>query len=184
MTSAFHTHDEPGRPRRHRREGDRLNIWTERLERGHLPLLERWIGRGDGELTANDLPTEAERLAAWYERAAAEPGRLDCLALVYETPVGVAGVRRIRGQEEAELYLLLGETGYNALRTATYVSLRMLDRAFGDLGSARVTVQVRAEQAWLSEVLERMGFIRTAAEEKLIALAVEKENYLSRKYLF
>ena len=183
MTPAFFTHHEPGRPRRHRREGDRLNIWTERLERGHLPLLERWIGRGDGELTANDLPTEAERLAAWYERAAAEPGRLDCLTLVYETPVGVAGVRRIRGQE-AELYLLLGETGYNALRTATYVSLRMLDRAFGDLGSARVTVQVRAEQAWFSEVLERMGFIRTAEGEKLCALAVEKEHYLSRKYLF
>ena len=160
-------------------------MWTERLERGHLPLLRRWIGRGDGALTPHDLPPEADKLTAWFDDCAAEPGRLDCLVSVYETPVGVAGLRRCGGQDgTATLYLLLGEVNYNPLRTATCVTLRMLDRAFLDLGLARVEMQVCAGHAWYPEVLERMGFTRTDAQDGTIRLAVEKDAFLSRKYLF
>ena len=61
-----------------------------------------------------DLSEEAHELESWFDMCAAEPGRLDCLALVYETPVGVAGLRRRHGQKDTlELYLLLGEVGYN-----------------------------------------------------------------------
>ncbi len=161
-----------------------MNIWTERLESAHLPMLRRWLGREDGALTPNDLPSEAAALEAWFARCAAEAGRHDCLALVYETPVGIAGLRRGGGPEEAELYLFLGETGYNALRTATYVALRMLDRAFLELGLEGVTARVCARHEWFAEPLARMGFSLTEARDGMLDLRVEKAAFLSRKYLF
>ena len=162
-----------------------MDIWTERLARRHLPALERWAGHADGALTPNDLPAEAGGLAAWFETCSANPERLDCLALVYETPVGVTGLHWCGGQDgTAELYLLLGEVNYNPLRTATYVTLRMLDRAFLELGFRCVTVRVRAQHRWYIEVLEQMGFSRTAENSEAISLAVEKEVLLNRKYLF
>ena len=162
-----------------------MDIRTERLERGDLPALERWAGHTDGALTPNDLPVEAGGLAAWFEACSADPERLDCLALVYETPVGVAGLQRLGSQDgTAELYLLLGEVNYNPLRTATYVTLRMLDRAFLDLGFRRVTARVCAQHTWYLEVLEQMGFSRTAENCEAISLAVEKAAFLNRKYLF
>lgn len=162
-----------------------MNIWTERLERGHLSMLERWIGRADSALTANDLPAEAGALRDWFENAQAEPGRLDCLALVYETPVGVTGLLPCAGREgTAALYLLLGERNYNPLRTATYVSLRMLNRAFGELGLTRVETRVGAENGWFLDALERMGFSCGEEREDTICLAVEKARFLDRKYLF
>ena len=162
-----------------------MDIRTERLVRGDLPALERWAGHTDGALTPNDLPVEAGGLAAWFEACSADPERLDCLALVYETPVGVAGLQRLGSQDgTAELYLLLGEVNYNPLRTATYVTLRMLDRAFLDLGFRRVTARVCAQHTWYLEVLEQMGFSRTAENCEAISLAVEKAAFLNRKYLF
>ena len=162
-----------------------MNIWTEQLVRRHLPLLEAWAGRTGGAVTPNDLPASAEELARWFERREAEPGRLDCLALVYETPVGLVGLRRIAEREtEAELYLLLCELGYNPLRTATYLCLRMLDRAFLDLGLELVTLRLLPGGTWFLEALERMGFSPTEEGDGTISLAVEKNTYLSRKYLF
>ena len=52
-----------------------MNIWTERLERRHLSMLERWIGRADSALTANDLPAEAGALRDWFENTQAVPGQ-------------------------------------------------------------------------------------------------------------
>ncbi|MBR1456296.1 MAG: hypothetical protein IJ594_03940 [Oscillospiraceae bacterium] len=162
-----------------------MDIWTQQLQRRHLPLLTRWLGRDGGALTPHDLPREADGLARWFEACAAEPGRFDCLALVYETPVGLAGLRRGDAPaDEAELYLLLCEVGYNPLRTATYVTLRMLDRAFLERGLARVTVRVSARHARFLEALERMGFSRTEDRGDTVCLAVDKAAFLARKYLF
>ena len=162
-----------------------MDVRTERLERGDLPALERWAGHTDGALTPNDLPAEADGLAAWFEACRADAERLDCLALVYETPVGVTGLQWHGEQTDtAELVLLLGETGYNPLRTATFVTLRMLDRAFLELGFRRVTVRVHAQHAWFPDVLDQMGFARTAEENDAVSLSVEKNVFLSRKYLF
>ena len=162
-----------------------MDIWTETLERAHLPLLARWLDRADGALTPNDLPGDAAALPAWFERCAAEPGRLDCLALVYETPVGLAGLRQSGASEgAAALSLFLGERNYNPLRTATYLTLRMLDRAFLDLGLSQVHMEVHVRFGWYLEALERMGFQRGAEDGGRIPLRVEKERYLSRKYLF
>ena len=80
-----------------------MDIWTERLERRHLPAVERWLGREAGALTPNDLPRTAEALSGWYEACAAEAGRLDCLVRVYETPVGLAGLRQTAMPDTAEL---------------------------------------------------------------------------------
>ena len=162
-----------------------MNIWTEQLERRHLPIVEAWLGRRDGALTPNALPENAAALPGWFEDCAAEAGRLDCLVLVYETPVGLAGLRRQNGRETAaELYLLLCEKNYNPLRTATYAALRMLDRAFLELGLERVKVRACARCGWFLEALEKMGFVRETEEEDLVGLAVEKADYLDRKYLF
>ena len=99
--------------------------------------------------------------------------------------MGVAGLRRVGGRkDEAELALLLGERNYNPLRTATYVTLRMLDRAFGEMGFSHVETRVCAEQTWFLDALERMGFSRMEEGDGLIGLAVAKEAFLDRKYLF
>ena len=162
-----------------------MDIWTERLMRRHLPLLEHWVGRRDGAMTPNDLPREEEKLEAWYEACSAEPGRLDCLVSIYETPVGLSGLRQNSSQGgTAELYLLLCEMNYNLLRTATYTTLRMLDFAFLELGFARAAAQVYAQHRWYSDVLEQMGFVRGADLDGLVGLSVEKAIYLDRKYLF
>lgn len=162
-----------------------MDIWTERLVRRHLPLLECWVRRREGAMTPNDLPREAEKLAAWYEACSADPGRLDCLVSVYETPVGLSGLRQHSGQSDtAELHLLLCELSYNPLRTATYTTLRMLDHAFLELGFNRAAVQIYAKHGWYLNVLEQMGFTRTIELDGLISLSVEKSVYLDRKYLF
>ena len=162
-----------------------MDIWTERLEQRHLPMLAHWIGRTAGAITPNDLPTDAGELPRWYESSSAEPGRLDCLIRVYDTPVGLAGLRRCDGRKEAtELYLQLYEVNYNPLRTATYATLRMLDRAFLELKLDCVGIRVFAQHRDYLEALERMGFSQTAADSETISAAVEKERYLSRKYLF
>lgn len=162
-----------------------MDIWTERLERRHLPLLERWAGRGEGALTPNDLPPDTENLATWYETCSAEQGRLDCLISVYETPVGIAGLRRQGWQSEtAELYMLFCELNYNLLRSATYATLRMLDRAFLELGFERAVVYVHARHGWYADVLEQMGFSHGAEQDGTLLLSSEKSVYLDRKYLF
>ncbi len=162
-----------------------MNIWTEKLEKSHLPELRRWHGRRDGALTPNDLPEDAERLPQWFEAGRTEAGRLDCLVLAYETPVGLAGLRQCGAEPgTAELSLLLGEVNYNLLRTATYAALRMLDRAFLDLGFERAVARVDARHAWFADTLEQMGFSREAERDGLILLRAEKSAFLSRKYLF
>ena len=162
-----------------------MDIWTERLKQRHLPLLEPWVGRASGRMTANDFPREAGKLCQWLEKNITDPDRIDCLVLVYETAVGIAGLRKCYESENtAELYLLLGETNYNPLRTATYATLRMLDRAFLSCGYERVDARVTGGHKEYMEALERMGFSRTEEKNDMIYVSVEKKSFLDRKYLF
>ena len=161
-----------------------MDIWIEQLVRRHLPTAEHWLGRTAGKLTPNDLPSDASELDLWFETCTAEPGRLDCLALVYETPVGVVGLRQTADQDTAELYLMMGEVGYNLLRTAAYVTLRMLDRAFSEAEIRRVAVHVSSQHEWFVDTLEQMGFSKMGTEAGIVSLRVEKSAYLNRKYLF
>lgn len=158
-----------------------MDIWTERLERRHLVIVERWVGRTAGALTPNDLPDAAEALADWFSRGAAEPGRLDCLLRVYDTPVGLASLRRSAEADTAELSLLLCEVGYNPLRTATYAAMRMLDRAFSELGFARVRLRLAQASGEIPGAFRRMGFAPVGEND---ILEVDRETFHSRKYLF
>ncbi len=162
-----------------------LNIWTEQLKGLQLTVLERWIGRRDGAVTPNDLPEKADELSRWFEICATDPERLDYLVLAYETPVGLAGLRWHGKQEgTAELYLLFGEVNYNLLRTATYAALKMLDRAFLDLGFFCVTIRIKLSHDWFLDTLKQMGFSCTGKRDGFIHCSVEKNEYLHRKYLF
>ena len=162
-----------------------MDIWTERLKQEHLPLLERWAGRSKGKLTENDLPTELHEIQTWFKACTAEPGRLDFLALIYDTPVGIAGIQKCSVQSAvAELYLLIGETNYNLVRTATYVTLKMLDRAFLELNSDRVVIRPEENNRWFLEMLEQMGFERLKEPDGSLCLVVEKEKFQQRRYLF
>ena len=149
-----------------------MDIWTEQFLRQHLPILERWLNRTAGTLTANDLPEKAEMLPKWFEQRA----QGDFLISVYETPVGVGG---LRGNE---FYLFLGEVGYNLIRTATYATLRILDQAFIKLDTVTVWVY-RNHKEYLS-VLKTMGFSQIDEKDDLIRVSVQKKELESRKYLF
>ncbi len=149
-----------------------MNIWTEQLQRQHLTLLECWLDRNAGTLTANDLPENAELLTEWFEQRA----QADYLISVYETPVGVGG---LRGNE---FYLFLGEVGYNLIRTATYSTLRILDQAFIKLDT--VTAWVYSDHKEYLSALKTMGFSQVDEKDDLIRVSVQRRELGSRKYLF
>ena len=149
-----------------------MDIWTEQFLRQHLPILERWLNRTAGTLTANDLPEKAEMLPEWFEQRA----QGDYLISVYETPVGMGG---LRGNE---FYLFLGEVGYNLIRTATYATLRILDQAFIQLNT--VSAWVYSDQKEYLSALKTMGFSQIDEKDDLIRVSVQKKELESRKYLF
>ena len=149
-----------------------MDIWTEQFLRQHLPILERWLNRTAGTLTANDLPEKAEMLPKWFEQRV----QGDFLISVYETPVGVGG---LRGNE---FYLFLGEVGYNLIRTATYATLRILDQAFIQLNT--VSAWVYSDQKEYLSALKTMGFSQIDEKDDLIRVSVQKKELESRKYLF
>ena len=149
-----------------------MDIWTEQFLRQHLPILERWLNRTAGILTANDLPEKAEMLPEWFEQRA----QGDFLISVYETPVGVGG---LRGNE---FYLFLGEVGYNLIRTATYATLRILDQAFIHLNT--VSAWVYSDQKEYLSALKTTGSSQIDEKDDLIRVSVQKKELESRKYLF
>ena len=149
-----------------------MNIWTEQLQRQHLTLLDRWLNRTAGTLTANDLPDNAEMLTDWFEQR----GQADSLISVYETPVGVGG---LRGNG---FYLFLGEVGYNLIRTATYATLRILDQAL--INHDTVTAWVYGSHKEYLSALKTMGFSQIDEKGDMIRVSVQKIELLSRKYLF
>ena len=149
-----------------------MDIWTEQLQKRHLPILESWLGRSAGALTPNDLPKEVNQLSSWFDQRLGS----DFLISVYETPVGVAGLR------DNEFYLFLGEVGYNLVRTATYATLRILDQAFTIFDSA--TVRVYENRHEYLSALNTMGFRQLSEENGLVRLSVQKTEFQSRKYLF
>ena len=162
-----------------------MNIEAESLEPRHLPILRNWTGRTAGAPTPNDFPQNAAEVAQWFELLAAESGRMDCLVSVYDTPVGIAGLRRnTKAADSAELYLLLCEVGYNLLRTATYATLCMLDRAFQECELRCVAADVNTEQREYLAALERMGFCRIRESRRTITVEVQKEMYLNNRFLF
>ena len=149
-----------------------MNIWTEQLQRQHLTLLDRWLNRTAGTLTVNDLPDNAEMLTEWFEQR----GQADSLISVYETPVGVGG---LRGNG---FYLFLGEVGYNLIRTATYATLRILDQAL--INHDTVTAWVYGSHKEYLSALKTMGFSQIDEKGDMIRVSVQKIELLSRKYLF
>ena len=159
-----------------------MNIRTERLEANDLPLLAQWLTREDAALTPNNLPKEAGQLPVWLERQTQDQDQQVYLCLVYDTPVGAAGLH-LQGKT-AELTLLLGERNYNPLRTATYLTLQLLDRAFAEPGIRSARIEVYDRHAWYLTPLEQMGFSPAGTGESTTVLTVQKEVYLDRKYLF
>lgn len=159
-----------------------MNIRTERLETNDLPLLAQWLTREDAALTPNNLPKGAGQLPDWLERQTQDQNQQGYLCLVYDTPVGAAGLH-LQG-EAAELTLLLGERNYNPLRTATYLTLQLLDRAFAEPGIQSAKIEVYDKHGWYLTPLEQMGFSPAGTGENTTVFTVQKEVYLDRKYLF
>ena len=162
-----------------------MNINTEQLKLQHAPILQQWVGRTSGAMTPNDFPREKEQIQQWLELTTDDTERLDCLIFVYDTPVGITGLRHDNtSPESAELYMLLCEVGYNLIRTATYATRSMLDRAYLDYGLQTVSASVYTCHPEYLEVLERMGFNRQTEKGEVIMVEVERKAFFSRKYLF
>ena len=162
-----------------------MDIWTERLEERHLPILEKWVGRISVRITPNDLPQNPAELPAWYKDCTSEIGRVDCLISLYETPVGISGLRNCDTRAgTGEFYLMLGESNYNPLRVAAYAALQMLDRAFQECGYDSVSTHVFCRCVEYLKALEKMGFTHIAEKDEMICAEVRKQEFLSRKYLF
>ena len=162
-----------------------MNINTERLKLRHFPILQQWAGRTSGAMTPNDFPWVKEQIQKWLELNTDNAERLDCMIFVYDTPVGIAGLLHDNtSPESAELYMLLCEVGYNLIRTATYATLCMLDRAFQEYGLQTVSASVYTCHPEYLEALERMGFSRQTEKGELIMVEAGRKAFYSRKYLF
>jgi len=162
-----------------------MNINTERLKLRHFPILQQWAGRTSGAMTPNDFPWVKEQIQQWLELTTDNAERLDCMIFVYDTPVGIAGLLHDNtSPESAELYMLLCEVGYNLIRTATYATLCMLDRAFQEYGLQTVSASVYTCHPEYLEALERMGFSRQTEKGELIMVEAGRKAFYSRKYLF
>ncbi len=162
-----------------------MNINTERLKLRHFPILQQWAGRTSGAMTPNDFPWVKEQIQQWLELNTDNAERLDCMIFVYDTPVGIAGLLHDNtSPESAELYMLLCEVGYNLIRTATYATLCMLDRAFLEYGLQTVSASVYTCHPEYLEALERMGFSRQTEKGELIMVEAGRKAFYSRKYLF
>ena len=162
-----------------------MNINTERLKLRHFPILQQWAGRTSGAMTPNDFPWVKEQIQKWLELNTDNAERLDCMIFVYDTPVGIAGLLHDNtSPESAELYMLLCEVGYNLIRTATYATRSMLDRAYLDYGLQNVSASVYTCHPEYLDALERMGFIRQTEKGEMRMVVADRETYLSRKYLF
>ncbi len=155
-----------------------MNIETVELKREDLPRLTFWVRRGYGAVTSHDLPRENPEL--WFDSVSNRNDRLDCMVYLYYTQVGLAGLTEIeRETGTARLYLLLGETGYNSLRTGTYAALQMLDRAFGDLGLQSVETTVTTEDPDLQSMFPRLGFRETDT-----GLIITKAEFQKHRFIF
>lgn len=162
-----------------------MNINTERLKLRHFQILQQWAGRTSGAMTPNDFPWVKEQIQKWLELNTDNAERLDCMIFVYDTPVGIAGLLHDNtSPESAELYMLLCEVGYNLIRTATYATLCMLDRAFQEYGLQTVSASVYTCHPEYLEALERMGFNRQTEKGELIMVEAGRKAFYSRKYLF
>lgn len=162
-----------------------MNINTERLKLRHFQILQQWAGRTSGAMTPNDFPWVKEQIQKWLELNTDNAERLDCMIFVYDTPVGIAGLLHDNtSPESAELYMLLCEVGYNLIRTATYATLCMLDRAFQEYGLQTVSASVYTCHPEYLEALERMGFSRQTEKGELIMVEAGRKAFYSRKYLF
>ena len=162
-----------------------MNINTERLKLRHFQILQQWAGRTSGAMTPNDFPWVKEQIQQWLELNTDNAERLDCMIFVYDTPVGIAGLLHDNtSPESAELYMLLCEVGYNLIRTATYSTLCMLDRAFQEYGLQTVSASVYTCHPEYLEALERMGFSRQTEKGELIMVEAGRKAFYSRKYLF
>ena len=162
-----------------------MNINTEKLKLQHSPILQQWVGRTSGAMTPNDLPRAKEQIQQWLELNMNDTERLDCLIFVYDTPVGITGLRHDNtSPESAELYMLLCEVGYNLIRTATYATRSMLDRAYLDYGLQTVSASVYTCHPEYVEALERMGFSRQTEKGELMMVEAGRKAFYSRKYLF
>lgn len=150
-----------------------MNIDTVELKREDLPQLLFWVNRGYGACTAHDLPSE--NAEAWFDH---RQNRLDCMVYLYYTQIGLAGLTDI-ADGVARLYLIVGETGYNRLRTAAYAALQMLDRAFGDLQLRRVETTVTTEDPDLRAIFPKIGFQPAGT-----AMRITKEDFLEHRFLF
>ena len=141
------------------------------------------MGRSSGVLTSNDFPNNEDDLQNWFE-GRSDLGRLDCLVLAYETPVGLGGFRQRDKFQKGEFYLFLGEVGYNPIRIATYATQRILSRAFTDYAIDEMIARVYSRHKDYIEVLTKMGFYKIAEKNELTILAIKESQFMDSKYLF
>lgn len=160
-----------------------MNIETEKLKKEDLKYLVDWTTRcNGGNYTVNDLPIDMESAKKWFLYTANQDGRLDCIVYLYYTPVALIGLTEIV-QDSASLYLRLGETSYNSTRLATYAMLRVLDRAFQEMGLEKIYVSLENTSQDVRILFERIGFEASVSSIKS-NLILTKASYSDNRYLF
>lgn len=119
-----------------------------------------------------DEKLELEKTLEWFDKAVRDDSRRDFVVETLDRePIGftgLAGINQVHGT--AECYCVIGKKKYWGKGIGTQAHLLLIDWAFKELGLHKIWADIRAENAAIIKVVERLGFKveGTLREEKYI----------------
>ena len=152
-----------------------MNIEIRPFRRGDIPDALRWAAcRPDGRYPRDGPPADQGGAEKWYAGISAQTDRRDFMVELYGTPIGLAGLTDIEGVGgRARLYISMGETGYNNIRSTASACALMLKTAFHELGLGSVYLYAPGAEA--AELFRSSGF----KAEKTLRLEAGEEQLMS-----
>ncbi len=139
--------------------GRQIDLRT--MEKSDLANKVRWYN--DPEVNKTLLleeKFELDRSLKWFETAKDDKSRRD---FVIETPeakaIGITGFLHInKVHETAECYCVIGDKTYWGRGIGTEVHTLLIDWGFKELGLYKIWADIRAQNAAIIKVVERLGF--------------------------
>ena len=139
-----------------------MNVSIRKFEKRDIPDKVKWINDPlNNTYLHYDLPLEADKTEAWFEKNKDRTDRFDAVIEVDNKPVGLIGLLEIdRKHKKAEYYVTLGERAYLGKGIAYRASKLLLHYAFDILGLKRVYLYTETENTAAVRSYERIGFRR------------------------
>ncbi len=137
-----------------------MQISIRKFQASDIPNKVKWINNPENNKYLHyDLPLEADKTLAWFEKNKDRKDRFDAVIDVDGMPVGLVGLLGIdEKNRKAEIYVALGETDYKGKGVAHKAILLTLDYAFKNLMLNRVYLFTEKDNIAAQKLFEKSGF--------------------------